>query len=91
MHSDDNAPDAGHAKVVRFDCSEWKQVEQTVGAAKKDFYVCLADDGRTVAASAMSGSPSGKVKTEYVQMFTLDDSDIWVRDLDGESPNEQFS
>ena len=96
-HNDEKADNAGHAKVFRFDGSNWNQVGQPLlGDNAEDqfgWYVSMSDDGRTVAASARLGSPSGKDAAGFVRVFTLDTSDNWVqlgKDLDGESAGEEF-
>ena len=92
-HNDEKAENAGHAKVFRFDGSNWNQVGETLlGDNVEDqfgWYVSMSDDGRTVAASARTG----KNAAGFVRVFTLDASDNWVQlgtDLEGESAGEEF-
>lgn len=100
-NNDDAASDAGHARVFRLDedDDDWKQVGNTlVGRDEGDhfgWYVSIADDGRTVAASAPWGEGAdGKKEAGYVRVFTLDSSSgNWTQlgeDLTGENEHEEF-
>lgn len=95
-NNNEMAEKAGHAKVFRLDGGEWKQVGQTLlGRAENEhfgWYVSMANDGRTVAVSAIEGNVGGKEDAGYVRVFTLSNGN-WVQlgsDLTGENPEEHI-
>ncbi|MFY0675158.1 MAG: choice-of-anchor D domain-containing protein, partial [Bacteroidia bacterium] len=97
--NDDEASDAGHARVFAWDSlnSEWEQIGSDIdGEAKGDNFgrsVSLSDDGKTLAIGGVSNNGTAS-DAGHIRVFEWDETnEDWQQvglDIDGEAQGDRF-